>query len=222
MKPVAAFAFLALVLPSFAQQPSTQKATGTPAQKTPLLNSQVGGRDLMFITQTIDQLKTLELLALHASVATSTQLRELGRQITQSVTQQSTVLSTLAEMRNIPENQRESAVRKEYIKRLADNSEPGIDASLTELLLATNRDLFASMKNAEDSKDPAIRDFISNFLPELGAQLRTVAYVHAAMHPPVTITPPTPSTQSTESSKARVASPAKPAIPLPKAKLREF
>jgi len=222
MKPIEAFAFLVLALPSLAQQPAAQKATSRSAQKTPLLSSQIGGRDMMFITQTMDQLKTLELLALHASVATNNELRDLGRQITRSVAQQSTLLSTLAEMRNIPENPRESLLRKDYIERLADNNEKSMDATLTELLLATDRELFAAMKNAENSKDAAVREFISNFLPELGGQLRTTASLHAAMHPPAVNISTASQPLAEGSAKTPPAIPAKPAKPLPKVKLREF
>ena len=177
---------------------------------------------MMFITQTMDQLKTLELLALHASVATNNELRDLGRQITRSVAQQSTLLSTLAEMRNIPENPRESLLRKDYIERLADNNEKSMDATLTELLLATDRELFAAMKNAENSKDAAVREFISNFLPELGGQLRTTASLHAAMHPPAVNISTASQPLAEGSAKTPPAIPAKPAKPLPKVKLREF
>ena len=222
MKPIAAVAFLVLALPSHGQQSAPKNAPNPSTQKPPLLSSQISGRDMTFITQTIDQLKTLEFLTLHASVAKNKELRDLGQKIARSVTQQSTVLSTLAEMRNVPESPRESPLRKSYIKRLADEDESRTEATITELLLATERELFITMKNAENSKDSTVRDLISNFLPKIGEHLRTIASLHAAMSTTDMNAQATPPPRIDGSPNAPTAIPAKQARPLPKVKLREF
>lgn len=150
--------FLFLCASALAQQP---------AKKPALLNSDLNGRDMLFIAQAIDHGKTLSFLATRAAKTTNPELRGFATGLVKTITGQGVVLSSLAEMRRVRVTEGESITAKKYSERFAKLDGTKLDKAILDAFIETDERVVMTYELAEKSTDPTIREFVAQTLPQL-------------------------------------------------------
>jgi len=143
----------------------------TPRLAPPLIDSELGGRDLLFLATAIEQGKMQRFLATQTSRTSNPALRGFGAELVKALAAQSAVLNTVAEMRKlrIPEGQSESERR--ITAKVTGLEGIRLEKALLDEFRATDRRALAIYELGITSADPTIRTFCEQTLPQIREHL---------------------------------------------------
>jgi len=96
-----------VAVPAVPAQPASPSEK--PVASATLINSDLGGRDMTFLSQAIDLGKALRYLASQTPRTSNPALRGFGDDLVKTLAAQSAVLNTVAEMRKVTVGDGESA-----------------------------------------------------------------------------------------------------------------
>ena len=142
--------------------PTVLEGRGKP--KPQLISSDLNGRDLQFITSTVDLRDTLVFLAGKTSESENSNLQTMGKELHKNLPSQTAVLSTLAEMRNVvvPAT---SSRQQRLEKKLAAAKGARFEKALLDALLETNQELVTACEAGLRSSDKTVQQFAEQTLP---------------------------------------------------------
>ena len=137
---------------------------GRAKPKPQLISSDLNGRDLQFITSTVDLRDTLVFLAGKTGESGNSNLQAMGKELQKNLPSQTAVLSTLAEMRNVvvPAT---SSRQQRLEKKLAAAKGARFEKALLDALLETNQELVTACEAGLRSSDKTVQQFAEQTLP---------------------------------------------------------
>lgn len=190
-------------IPAFAQaakaKPAKPAAVAQPANPAAqaakpagLIDSDLVGRDLSFIAQAIDLGKAMNYLARLAGRTEKPELRGFGDDLVKTLTAQSAVLSTLAEMRKVSTPAGESATQKQIEAKLGKLTGVKLEKAILDAFIDLDKRMIAAYELSANSPDPTIAKFVEQTLPQAKEHLIYVQSMVgiAPKSPPVVAQPP--------------------------------
>lgn len=154
--------------------PAKSATAGEAPKRGALIDSDMDGRDLTFLSSAIELGKTFRYLASQTPRAANPALRSFGEDLVQTLSAQGAVLNTVAEMRRmrIPETQGEAQ------RQLAAKFEKLDGVKLEKALLDSFREAdaqaIAIYEMGAKSDDPTIRKLSEQTLPQFREHLVVV------------------------------------------------
>jgi hypothetical protein len=152
--------------------PAQPEESAKPSE--PLINSDLNGRDLLFITQAIDLGKALAFLAEQSPRAADPSLRGFGDELVKTLAAQSAVLNTVAEMRKLRIPQEQSNTEMRIARRCSGLEGIKLDKALLDAFLEVDRKAVAAYELGLTSKDPTIQKLAEQTLPQIREHLLVV------------------------------------------------
>jgi hypothetical protein len=194
---------LALALSSTLAVAATDKSKTTPDTVAPttfeghapkprrLISSDLGGRELHFITSALELRNALVFLARQTAEAKNGTLQQLGDEIQKTLPAQTAVLTTLAEMRkvSVPE---ESKREQNLGKKLASVKGARFEKALLDALLDANQELVTTCEEGLRSADKSVQQFAEQTLPYARgtlARVQSMAGIAPRRAPGTAVTP---------------------------------
>jgi hypothetical protein len=143
----------------------TARTTAEPARaKLPLISTDVNGRDITFIRGALDLEKTATWLAKEAGRTGNKELEGFCAELVRTLVAQGSVLSTLAEMKNIavtPVSPRQQQIEE----RLAKLTDEDRDKALVQAFIETDNAIIATYEIATKSTNSTIQILGEQALP---------------------------------------------------------
>jgi hypothetical protein len=184
---------------------SPSKPSDAPKPAGTLIDSDIGGRDLVFLANAIDVGSALRFLAEQTSRTSNPDLRGFGADLVKTLAAQSVVLNTVAEMRKIriPEGQSETLRR--IAARVGSLEGIRLDKALLDAFREVDRRAVATYELGVTSQDTTIRKLCEQTLPQMREHLSVVQ----------TMTGIAPKREAGETPSGEKASPRPAAVPPP-------
>ena len=153
-----------------------QPVNPTEAKKPtpPLINSDLGGRDMQFVAQAIDLGKALRYLAMQIPRTSNPSLRGFGDDLVKTLGAQSKVLNAVAEMRQVKVSEAESVTEKRIAERISKLEGIRLEKAILDAFLEVDRQAVATYEIGAKSEDPTIREFVAQTLPQARGHLALV------------------------------------------------
>jgi Domain of unknown function (DUF4142) len=171
------------IKPAIIAQPSTEADAPKKAQplitsdaireKLPLISTDLGGRDMVFIRSALDLEKTTAFLAKEAARIGSKDLHGFCAEFVRTLEAHSSVLSTMAEMKNIAIAP--VSVRQQQIaERLAKLDDAALEKALVQAFIETDAAVIATYELATKSANSTIQILGEQALPQAREHLLLV------------------------------------------------
>jgi predicted outer membrane protein len=139
----------------------------------PLITSELGGRDLTFLTNAIEHGKTqLYLGELARTKATSEQVKAVGEALASTQAEENRKLIRLGAMKGVNLSSEPPHAKKGLDARLEKLSGPKLEKTLLEEIVAINQRAVATYEAAVESHDDDIKAFVDQGLPLAEEKLR--------------------------------------------------
>jgi len=150
-----------------APKPKTPSGGETAAASPPaLITSDLGGRDLLFLTSALDHGQTLVYLSdLAKSKAETEQVKAVGDVLSSTQVEENKMLARLATMKGITLSATEAATKKKLAAKLDKLTGPKLDKALMEEIIATSEKAVSTFEVAAQTKDADIKAFVDRGLP---------------------------------------------------------
>ena len=133
---------------------------------TPLINSDLGGRELSFVTHAIDLGKALRYLATQTPRTSNPSLRGFGDDLVKTLAAQSAVINTVAEMRQIKIPDSMSATEKRAADRISNLDGLPLEKAILDAFIEIDRQFIAACEVGVTAQDQTIRKFAEQTLPQ--------------------------------------------------------
>jgi hypothetical protein len=150
------------------------EATGAAKPGGTLIDSDLGGRDLTFLTSAIEEGKILRLLSDQTARTSNPDLRGFGDDLVKTLAAQSAVLNTVAEMRKIAIPAGESENERRIAAKLANLEGAKLEKVLLDEFRAVDRRAVATYELGLTSMDQTIHKLCEQTLPKLREHLVVV------------------------------------------------
>jgi predicted outer membrane protein len=139
----------------------------------PLITSELGGRDLTFLTNAIEHGKTqLYLGELARTKATSEQVKAVGEALASTQAEENRKLIQLGAMKGVNLSSEPPHAKKALDARLEKLTGPKLEKTLLEEIVAINQRAVATYEAAVESQDDDIKAFVEQGLPLAEEKLR--------------------------------------------------
>lgn len=159
-------------VPAVPAQPSNSPTAKK--SSAPLISSDLGGRDMLFVAQAIDLGKALQYLALQTPRTSNPALQGFGEDLVKTLAAQSKVLNTVAEMRQVKVSETESSTEKRIATRISNLDGLRLEKAILDAFLEVDREAVATYEIGAKSDDATIREFANQTLPQTRHHLALV------------------------------------------------
>ncbi len=156
--------------PAVIAQPA---APGAVAKSSTLINSEMGGRDVVFLSRAMDLGRGLTFLAQQTAKTTNPLLQSYGADLLKSLDAQNAMLITAAEMRNVNPPERYPTLQK-YTDKLASLEGAKFEKAILDAFVELNQHIVTTYEANAKSPDITISKFITDALPKSRVHLATV------------------------------------------------
>lgn len=195
-------------------QPAQPAALGKSAKPSTLITSDMGGRDIAFITQAMELGKGLTFLAQRTARTTNPRLQSYGTELLQTLAAQDAVLTSAAEMRNV-KPPAESALQQKYAEKFASLEGAKLEKTLLGSFIELEQSTLATYEANAKSADLTIAKFIAEELPKSREHLATAQSMMGISPKRPTQTPtPAPAPEAATKAEPEPPKPTPPARPV--------
>ncbi len=177
--------------------PTRPAASGAVARSSTLINSEMGGRDVVFLSRAIDLGRGLAFLAQQTAKTTNPLLQSYGADLLKSLAAQDAVLTSAAEMRNVKPPER-SPILQKYTDKLARLEGAKFEKAILDAFVELDQNIITTYEANAKSPDITISKFIADALPKSREHLATVQRF-SGISPRQQ--PPAPDPQAAEATK---------------------
>jgi hypothetical protein len=153
-------------------QPAVPTGGAKPAGT--LIDSDMNGRELTFLTGALDLGRTYRFLADQAARTANPDLRGFGEDLVKTLAAQSAVLTTVAEMRNIKLSEDQAATGGALAERFAKLDGARLEKALLDAFRETDRRAIAIYEIGVKSADQTIHKLSEQTLPQIREHLLVV------------------------------------------------
>jgi hypothetical protein len=136
-----------------------------------LIDSDLGGRDLTFLAAAIEEGKVLRFLSGQTSRTPNPALRGFGAELVKTLTAQSSVLNTVAEMRKLPIREARSETERRIAAKVANLEGAKLEKVLLDEFREVDRRAIATYEMGLVSEDQTIHKLCEQTLPQLREHL---------------------------------------------------
>ena len=185
-----------------AASPAPAPSPAAPEQEesihSTLITSDLGGRDLRFLTDAIEHGKTqLYLGELARTKATSDQVKAVGEALASTQAEENRKLVRLGAMKGVNLSADEPHGKKALEARLAKLSGPKLEKTILEEIVAVNTRAVATYEAAVETQDDDIKAFVDQGLPLAEEKLRLAGKMTGmAPRPPKAPAPEAPAAEA--------------------------
>lgn len=158
-------------VPAVPAIPSKRDDTDTAKPSTPLINSDLSGRDVSFVAHAIDLGRALRYLATQTPRTTNPALRGFGDDLVRTLAAQSAVLNTVAEMRQIKIPEGQSATERRVADKIAALDGILLEKAILDAFLGIDVQIITAYEVGATSQDQTIRKFAEQTLPQVREHL---------------------------------------------------
>lgn len=141
-------------------------------RSAPIISSEIGGRDLLFLTNALQHGEVqLYLGKLAKDRAMTEQLKAVGAVLASNQDEENKKVARLATMKGVSLAASESALKKKLAEKLEPLTGPKFDKTLMEEIVAINQAAVANYEQAQITKDEDIKAFVEDGLPNAKEKL---------------------------------------------------
>ena len=155
--------------------PAITKPT-EPATPGKIFSSEIGGKDLRFLSDAIEfGLSQVFLASLATSGAQSDRVKALASVLSQTQREENGKISRLAQLKGINVTDRDAAAREGLARKFAKVSPDQFDNAWLGEIVALNEKAVANFSDAAEFEDPDIKTFAQKALPLAKEKLSLVS-----------------------------------------------
>jgi len=148
--------------------------SATPKNNGTLIDSDLGGRDLAFLSDAIGEGKMLRFLASQAERTANPDLRGFGADLVKALAAQSAVLNTVAGMRRLPIPAGQSETERRIAAKVAELDGVKLEKVLLDEFRTVDRRAVSTYELGLASQDQTIRKLCEQTLPLIRGHLTVV------------------------------------------------
>lgn len=149
-------------------------ASGVPSRGGRLIDSDLGGRDLAFLANAVEEGQMLRFLSEQAARTSNPDLRGFGEDLVKTLAAQSSVLNTVAEMRKIRIGDGQSEAERRIAVKIAGLDGIKLEKVLLDQFREVDRRALATYELGLASEDQTIHELCEQTLPQIREHLAVV------------------------------------------------